>query len=369
MIISGIAFLIDIGGRDTPMIRGREKYNNIRITLFGLLSMLFFSGDLFGVVTNKQGKYGFVARTKKIKRDMVIEKIRLYSRLVRDSKEMIVRNGHLIRHKKARATVIVSHGFMCDRHDVKFLRWLFPEAEYNVLFFDYRAHGENTDDQNCTFGRDEINDLIAATKFVKHHPYLKKNPVFVYGFSMGAVTAIEAQAQKPKLFDAMILDCPFDSSENIVKKGLERMKVTFFGYEFDVPGRGYLEKYVFHPYVQSFVKMVLRAVARMDSRNIKTTIYPVYPVESIKKVTVPCLFIHCKNDDRIPVESITAVYQGAAGYKRLWITNGRHHYDSFFYNPDKYYDTVSEFLKTVLNKSFVYQEQEGITEDIHDDIV
>ena len=97
------------------------------------------------------------------------------------------------------------------------------------MTFDFRAHGEHCDGQRCTFGRDEHLDVITAAHFLKNHPHLKNKPVIVYGFSMGAVAAIEAQAKDNSLFSAMILDCPFDSSENIIKRSLESMQFTFFG--------------------------------------------------------------------------------------------------------------------------------------------
>lgn len=336
----------------------------IRIAQYGC----FLSICLYGFVgaAEKYQKYGFIVRIKKISGGLTVEKIRLYARSHTQSKEYIVRNGHFIRHKKARATIIISHGFMCNRHDIQFLRWLF--RDYNVLFFDYRAHGENIDDQDCTFGKDEINELISAIKFVKHHPEIRNKPIFVYGFSMGAVTAIEAQAQKP-LVDGLILDCPFDSTENIIKTGLSNMKFSFFGYEFDVPGRSYLEKYVFHPYVQSLVKLVLKAVAGMDTRNIRTRIYPLHPVESIKRVTVPCLFIYCKKDNRISPQAVQAIYANAPGYKILWETHGRGHYDSFFYNPEKYHKVVSDFLHSVLHKQYMQQPQETFIQDTDEDLI
>lgn len=311
----------------------------------------------------RYGKYGKTVYERHEKNGTVVEKIRLFSSENEHSPKKIVRKGYFVRHAKARATIVISHGFMCDKHDISFLRWIFPSGEYNIIYFDYRAHGELTHGQDCTFGRDEAFDLIAAVKFVKHHPYLKKKPIFVYGFSMGAVSAIEAQAKKPNLFDAMILDCPFDSSETIIKRGLANLKFSLFGYEFDIPGKKYLEKYAFHPYVQSLVKMALKAVARMDSRAIRTKIQPLYPVESIKKIEVPCFFIHCKNDDRISLDSVKSVYSGALGYKRLWLTNGRRHYDSFFYHPDRYSNMVCDFLEKILNGKTISEQQEGIIED------
>jgi pimeloyl-ACP methyl ester carboxylesterase len=256
----------------------------------------------------------------------------------------------LVKRNNAKGTVLILHGFMCNKRDVSFLRFLF--LDYNIMSFDFRAHGENIDRQYCTFGRDEALDVIAAAHFLRKHPDIRGKTLIAYGFSMGSVSAIEAQAQDSRLFDGMVLDCPFESTKNIVKRGLKNLKISLFGYKFSIPGRTVLERYAFHPYIQSFVKTVLRAFAALDPHNIKIFIYPIYPSESIKKVLIPCLFIHCKNDKKVTLAAVKKVYENSgSSYKKFWITNGRHHFDSFFYNPEAYAKRVKKFIgKLVLGR-------------------
>ena len=279
-----------------------------------------------------------------------IERVDIVSKKSDSSDETIVRKGILVHYPNAQANIVISHGFMCDKFDVGFLRSIFPKARYNFLTYDFRAHGENPEGQLCTFGRDEALDVQAAARYLKNHPELGKLPTLAYGFSMGAVATIEAQAKDPSLFAGLVLDCPFDSTENIVKKSLQSLKVSLFGYEMDLPGRTYLEKYAFHPYVQSFIKFLLKTVAHMDSKNIQTFMYRFSPVESVKKINAPCLFIHCKYDQRVSVDAIKAIFKEAQGHKQLWVTNGRGHYDSVFFNPEKYSKRVSKFYEGVLTK-------------------
>ncbi len=295
-----------------------------------------------------------------------VEKINFYAQQGPDRDKHIKRTGLLVRYKNAVATILLCHGFMCDKFDAGFLRRLFPQGRFNVMSFDFRAHGENIEGQYCTFGRDEAYDVLAAAHFLKEHPDIKNKPLLVYGFSMGAVAAIEAQAQDPSLFKAMILDCPYDSSENIIKRGLDNAKFSLFGYEFSIPGRTLLQKYAFHPYVQSLVKTILKTVAKMDAQNIDLRVYPVNTAESIKKVSVPCFFIHCKHDEKVSVDAIKAVYNGAIGYKKLWLTNGRRHFDSFFYSPEKYTERVREFLEQVVRGKLDNKVEQKIIEDIDD---
>jgi len=335
------------------------------IALF-LCIFLFQESGLYGARVDNT--YGYIIPEKTKAADgVVVEHVMLYPQETHDSSKRIVRNGLLARTDGAKATILVCHGFMCDKYDVGMLRRVFKKSHFNVMTFDFRAHGQGGKGQYCTFGRDEALDVIAAAKFLRNHPDLEDKPLFAYGFSMGAVSAIEAQGMASELFDAMVLDCPFDSSEKVIKSGLEGLKCSIFGYEFDLPGKDLLQKHAFHPYVQALVKAVLKTVAQMDATCVNTNFCPLYPAESVKNITIPLFFIHCKNDQKVSVEQVKHVYDGAAGYKRLWLTNGRRHYDSFFYNPEKYTEQVREFYHQVMNGDIDDMLQEEIVEDDEDD--
>jgi hypothetical protein len=332
-----------------PLLDGIRKY-----AIIGLLSLLggFFSvifGDNDLEANLYTSSYGSVISGKKLMSNgTTLEKVVIFPQEQHGSEKKIKRNGLLFQHKNAKATVLICHGFMCDKYDAGMFRGMFKRSMFNVMTFDFRGHGKENNGQYCTFGRDEALDVIAAARFLRSHPELKDMPLFVYGFSMGAVSAIEAQALVTRLFDAMILDCPFDSSEKVIKTGLDGLRFSIFGYEFEIPGRNLLEKYAFHPYVQSLVKTVLRLVSQMDATSMRTNFCPVHPVESIKKITVPCFFIHCKNDEKVSVEQVRSIYEGAAGWKQWWLSGGRRHCDSAIYQPEEYARRVREFLVRIL---------------------
>lgn len=276
---------------------------------------------------------------------MNLEAVKFYSRKDHDCPDKIVRHAMLKLKENAPATVLVCHGYMCDKTDVGIFRTIFKD--YNVMTFDFRAHGQEKDGQYSSLGYDEIFDVIGAVEYLKTRPELAQKPIIAYAFSMGAVSAIGAQSKHGQLFDGMILDCPFDHTDTVLQKGIEQLKFTVFGYEVAMPGRALLQKYAYNQYVQKFVKAIFKAITPLDATQIKTRIMPVAPVESIEAVNVPCYFITCKNDEKVPVDSVVSVYMGAKGFKRLWITNGRRHYDSFFSNPEHYVHRVNEFVHEV----------------------
>lgn len=278
------------------------------------------------------------------------------------SQKMIFRNGILFRKPEARAVVLICHGFMCNKFDVRCLRALF--SDFHVMLFDFRAHGENSAGQCCSFGRDEALDVIGAARFIKNDPELKDLPLIVYGFSMGAVAAILAQEQEP-VFVAAILDCPFESTNHLIGRGIENIKMSFCGYEMPLPRllRAIIHKYAYHPYVQEFFKYALKTISHLDPTPIATCIAPANPQEAAQKITIPTLYISCAADEKTPYTAVYEVYKVTPGYKRFWITKGRHHFDSYPFNPEAYHYKINKFIKEVLDQSYLRKKQEKISDD------
>ncbi len=340
----------------------------MRIIFYAMLtaSLLCIPGmhaEEFKLLPSDVGGYGTIDETITcMLKDCVIEKVTLNVQKVAGSDEVIRRRGILTRRPEAKANILLCHGFMCCKFDISFLRTLIG-PDYNYLTIDFRGHGEDICGQCCTFGRDERFDVYAAAQFMKHHPEIGDLPLLVYGFSMGAAAAIEAQAAHSGLFTAMILDCPFDSVENALKRCVDTLTISFFGYKFPIPGRNLLHTYAFHPYVQKIIRPLLKVASNMDPKQVDTNICQVKPLESIKRVTVPCFFICCKQDALVSIEAIKRVYDGAAGYKKLWLTNGREHCDSFFYNPEVYSKRVNSFITAILDRSYEQKKSHKIIED------
>ncbi len=333
------------------------------IVLFCMASMLH--ARELQVIPTSVDDYGTIDETvEHMIDDAILEKVTIHAQKNRATRDIIKRKGVLIRREGAKANILMCHGFMCNKFDVGFVRSLFGQ-EYNFLAFDFRAHGEVADGQVCTFGRDESLDVLAGAEFLKHHPEIGQLPLFVYGFSMGAASAIEAQANYPYLFKGMILDCPFDSTSNVLKRSINTLTFNVCGYEFYVPGRRLLHKYAFHPYIQAMLRPILKAASRLDAKQIEIHMCHVYPHESIKKVDIPCLFICCKQDELVSMDAIKAVYDGAQGYKKLWVTNGRYHCDSFFYNPECYSKRLKKFMHAVLDGK-IKKKRNKIVEDMID---
>ncbi len=275
------------------------------------------------------------------------EKVQFLSRENVDSDNKILRNGIIVKRPRAKATILICHGFMCDKFDISFLHVIFKD--YNTMAFDFRAHGQDVKDQCCTFGRNEAYDILGAVNFIKNDPDLKNLPIIIYGFSMGAVASIIAGSIEKDLCNAMILDCPFESSDKLLERSLGKIKFSIFGYEIGMPGSNILKSYAYSPYVQSAIKTILKSLANIDSTQINTYMQPIYPEEAIKYIKKPVFIIGCTKDDKAPEEAVRSIYNGAKGFKRLWICNARRHFDPIFFKMSEYIKKVNKFIKLCLS--------------------
>ncbi len=278
------------------------------------------------------------------------ETITFFARENGQSSRVLARKAFLIRRPGAKATVFVFHGFMCNKNDIRFLtNSLFSQPfdgqPVNTITIDFRAHGEVAQGQCCSFGHDEKYDVMGVVEYVKSDPELKNTKRVAYGFSMGAVASLLAQADDPTLFDMAIWDCPFESTENIIGRAVSSLKLSMLGYDLALPGRSLLQRYAYNPYVQSWLKFALKTIAKMDATQVETCIVPIDTVEAAQKIAIPVMVIGCKGDEKVPVSAVRAIYDALKGYKRLWITNGRAHFDSYFYNPEKYIYKVRRFIQ------------------------
>lgn len=267
-----------------------------------------------------------------------------------DSNEMLVREAELLLRDEAQGTIILYHGFKGNKDSIRVMRTLFPN--YNTLIFDFRAHGNHTDGQCCSFGAHERLDVKATVDFIKHHAQIKDKPIIAYGISMGAVSAIEAQAEYGNLFDAMIVDSPFDSVEAVISRGLDHMTFKVVGYDLAAPLRTFFRKYSFDNRVDRALRFALNKFAGMNSVTTPTCLLPVSPYKSIEKVNVPTLLIGCEQDTKVPLSAVEKIHKRSPGSTQLWVAQGRGHLDAFFYSPEQYIDRVGVFLESLLSGDF-----------------
>lgn len=328
------------------ILNGNQEVESVAIS--GCLSMPDQDDTLF------QSYQNHVNFLRQYTHGIEVQSVKFPVKKHADSDEVFFRKGLLTLRPNALGTVVLCHGYTNNKDETFFFKVLFPY--FNVLAFDFRAHGELTDGQFSTIGRDEIYDVQGAVDFIRSYSNfdLAKKPIIGMGFSMGAVSLLQAQAEFQNLFDMLILDSPFDSSSDCMERSIDLMlKRQIFGRQYQLPFKKLLMKSLYSERWRPVVNKVFYAATGINPNKIPTKFVPVTPVEKVANITIPTFFIICENDNKVKVECVQRLYGGVnSPFKRLWVTQGIKHCGSCLTQPEEYFRKVNTFVLKVLKKDF-----------------
>ncbi|MCK4517943.1 hypothetical protein KAT92_04145 [Candidatus Babeliales bacterium] len=241
----------------------------------------------------------------------------------------LVRHGTLTTRPNARGNVVLCHPAAYDQH------FMTPYEEnvfsyYNCIRFDFRRHGENNKGQSTTIGKREAAEIKAAAEFLKKHPKTKHLPIYGFGVSMGASALIGAEC-KYHQFDALILQSPFESLKEQIKR------------EFPVFRRSFFHNFIFGEPVRIYAK--LRYRIRLEK---------FHPEQKIKKIRTPIFLMHARNDRVIKFIAFKKLKTaGRHCIIKTWTPKNGGHTEFFKTFPDLYTKKCNEFLDKVA-KSYKY---------------
>lgn len=119
-------------------------------------------------------------------------------------------------------TVILSHGYGTNREEfwvpMYDLAELLHQLNYNVMMFDY-AFANKRLSSAATGGIREAGQLLGAVQFAREQ---RSEQIAIWGFSMGAGTALQAALREEAQIDAMILDSLFIPDEDTLYYNLRQ---------------------------------------------------------------------------------------------------------------------------------------------------
>jgi fermentation-respiration switch protein FrsA (DUF1100 family) len=230
--------------------------------------------------------------------------------------------GWFIGSPQGEAAVILGHGFSRSRQEMLDVAAMLHNNCYNVLLFDWRAHGKSGG-KRTTFGHKEVEDLAAAVRYVASRPEVDPERIGVLGNSMGAAIAIRAAAILPQL-KAVVSDSPFTSLEDSIEVGVRR--------------RGPLGVWPLRPLAQFFG---LKTIG-IDPDLVR-------PIDDIDDISPrPVLIMHGGRDELIPEDAGARLYAAASEPKMLWYAPDAAHVELAAEYPDEYEAKVVAFLDAAL---------------------
>ena len=245
----------------------------------------------------------------------------------RSQKGDLTLRGWWIPAKGSRLTVVIAHAYTENREDDYIPGYdvadLLHQMGANILMFDFRGEG-NSQGSLVTVGVDEQWDLVAAAREAERH-LASGVPVAVWGFSMGASTALLAAEDDPQI-RAVIADSPYSDLRSYLEKNLSQ----YTG----------LPSFPFSP----LLLVLFPPLFGIDLSQAN-------PVAHMERLgTRPVLLIAGTKDKTIPYLNAKKLY--SAGRRtdphiQLWLVPKAHHVQAFQLRPIAYAKKLWQILHQV----------------------
>ncbi len=223
--------------------------------------------------------------------------------------------------KACKNWAIVVHGYGGDGSTLNYAAKKFYDEGYNVVVPDLRGHGKSGG-RYIGMGQLDSTDIINII-----HLIIKGDSnaeIILYGVSMGAASVLMAASENlPVNVKAVISDCSFDSANKIIGYELR--------HNFRLPS---------FPIV-NILDFICYKKAKYDLRLAS-------PVDRVKYIKIPVLFIHGDSDSLVPVKMVYRLYRKAKCRKGLIIIKNAGHGVSALVDGNKYWNGVFTFLKKAL---------------------
>lgn len=217
----------------------------------------------------------------------------------------------------ARGTILFCHGHSGSMDgDLGYVPALHQHG-YNVLMFDFRAHGRS-EGRHVSMGFHERKDVLAAVRFLESKGI---HEVGLLGFSMGGATAIITAPLAPAV-KAVVTDSAFATLDTTVAGGL-RVK--------GIP----------EPIPRLVGKLAIKIAAILLARRLEDA----YPIRWVHQAAPRGLFIiHGEADIYVPVEDARRLYALAGEPKQLWVAPGAGHREIDQVAPGEYLPNILAFF-------------------------
>ncbi|HEY1871775.1 MAG TPA: alpha/beta hydrolase [Chitinophagaceae bacterium] len=237
-----------------------------------------------------------------------------FSNIKLKTKDGLTLDGWLIRVPHAKGTIALFHGHGSEKSANLSQSNTFNEMGYSTLLIDFRAHGQS-EGNTCTIGYREAEDVKLAYDYLKDHG--EKN-IILYGISLGVATITKAIADYHLTPEKIILEMPFASLPGTVEG---KMRMSGLPAE---PIAGCL----------TFWGGVINGFWAFNMK----------PKEYVKKINCPVLVQWGKKDKGVTETEIKELFKNIPSPKTFVVYDNSGHQNLFENEPDKWEDTIEEFL-------------------------
>lgn len=222
-------------------------------------------------------------------------------------------------------TAIADHGYMQNKKVMGAYAALFHNIGYNVLLPDLRDLGDSQG-KFIGYGWPDRKDMVRwANEVITKNG--QNSQIVMFGISMGGTTMAmtSGEANLPKQVKAFIVDSPYTSVEGEIEYQAMQM--------FHIP---------YWPLFPIFEQVIKFKTGGYDIRKMST-------LNQVKKDKVPILYIAGTGDTFVPYKDTIELYKATKAPKELLLVPHAKHVKSYQVAPQKYQQTISNFLKKYIN--------------------
>lgn len=220
-----------------------------------------------------------------------------------------------IPHPRPRGLVVLFHGYVACKARILPEARAFHELGYACFAVDFRGSG-GSHGNRTTVGYFEADDVARAVAYARARWPVW--PLVLFGQSMGGAAALRALAVHGVRADAVVLECPFDRLLTTVKARFAAMGVPWFpAAPLLVFWGGFLHG--FNGFAHN-------------------------PADYARHVPCPVLLLHGREDARVGVAHVRAVYANLRGVKELHHLAGVGHESYVAKCPEEWRRHVGNFL-------------------------
>ena len=192
------------------------------------------------------------------------------------------------------------------------------KKQYNVLMFDY-GYVNPSSNRLMTGGIQESQELLGAIDYIKQST---GGSIFIWGFSMGAGTALQTALQQNGDISGMILDSTFLLNSDTLYQNMNQVV--------------HVPRYPSLPLVRLLFPL-LNGVSLHDVPFTKVT---------TTSYEMPIFLIHGTNDNKAPHSLVEAMFkQQHNTASKLWILPNAQHELLYRAEPKTYVSRTMDFLR------------------------
>ena len=223
--------------------------------------------------------------------------------------------GWLLEAKQEKGGVLLLHGVRSNRLQMLNRAKFLQKEGYDVLLFDFQAHGESVG-EHITFGYLESLDVESAYDYLEDR--LCNPTIAVIGVSLGGASALLSSVKREA--KVMILESVYPSIQEAID---DRMRI----------------------YLGSMGNYLSPLLTMQLEPRLGIGIDELRPIDKIKEVKGALLIIAGERDQHTLLKESQEMFRQAPNPKELWVVKGAKHRDFDALLGEVYQERIIEFLE------------------------